>query len=81
MSDYPCRAWWEPILFSPRYVIYDHPRDYPGEFVVRRWELGKPRELLGSANTLQGARKLLPPGLVNLGRYEQDDPFIVEVWV
>lgn len=63
------------------YVIYDHPRDYPGEFVVRGWELEKPRELLGSANTLEGARKLLPPGLVNLGRYEQDDPFIVEVWV
>jgi hypothetical protein len=24
---------------------------------------------------------LLPPGLYNLGRHEDDDPVIVEVWV
>jgi hypothetical protein len=63
------------------YVIYDHPRDYPESFVVRRWDLEIPREVVGTAPTLEAARELVPPGLYNLERYEGDDPNIVEVWI
>lgn len=63
------------------YVIYDHPRDYPDSFVVRRWELDAQKEVVGTAPTLEAARKLVPPDLYNLGRHEGDDPNIVEVWI
>jgi hypothetical protein len=65
------------------YVVYCHPRDYPEEFVVRRWTLDQPERgdpfLRGAS--LDDVRALLPPGLYNLGRHEDDDPVIVEVWV
>jgi len=63
------------------YSIYEHPADYPDDFVVRRWENTDPKELVGTAKTLEAARKYVPHGMVNVGRYAQDDPCIVEVWI
>jgi hypothetical protein len=66
------------------YVIYDHPKDFPTKFIVRRWSvLNEPLPDAGcnAADTLLEARKLIPRGLVNLGRYPADDPCIAEVWV
>jgi hypothetical protein len=69
-----------------QYVIYDHPRDYPDYFVVRAWEInsGIPIPLpFGNpvlTETLDEARAAVPVGFVNIGRFEEDDPVIVEVW-
>jgi len=68
------------------YVVFGRPRDYPGEFVVRRWsgrhntplDLGEP---FARGKTLGDVRRALPAGLFNLGRQPMDDPWIVEVWV
>ena len=70
----------------PMYVIYDRPSDHPDGFVVREWFVcpGKllPSTLMGEATaSLEDARKLVPQGLVNIGRQEGDDAKIVEVWV
>jgi hypothetical protein len=70
------------------WVIYDHPRDQPELFVVRRQ-----RALLGSDHIiidpnsygfkeLETARLWLEQkGLANIGRFDADDPKIVECWI
>jgi hypothetical protein len=67
------------------YVIYDHPRDYPDCFVVRKWEIagevGKPTNIFNTAPSLEEARKLVPPFFHQIDRHEADDPAIVEVWL
>jgi hypothetical protein len=69
-----------------QYVIYDHPRDYPEHFVVRRWDVvsGMPEPVpCGEAvlaDSLEDARNAVPPGFNNIGRFANDDPVILEVW-
>lgn len=74
-----------------QWVIYDHPRDDPDHYVVRRWEIMAqpgnaemlPREST-AVQTLEEARQVIQdqaPGSVCLTRAEQDDPTIVEVWL
>lgn len=76
------------------FVVYENPKDakpgYP--YVIRRWEIvrgidgqplperGVPCEAMGAA-TLELARSLIPSGLVNIGRYPDDDKAILEVWI
>lgn len=68
-----------------QYVIYNKPKDYPNEFVVRQFEISEgrvtPKELIASAFTLEEARACIPPGLTQLPVFEQDDPVIEEVWM
>lgn len=64
------------------WCIYDHPTDYPHNFVVRPWrEGGQPYLTALIASTLQEARTLVPEGLVRVKRLEADDPPIVECWM
>jgi len=74
------------------YVIYHHVKDYPGKFPVKRWNLksataeadqvrARESQLVGVVDSLEEARKLIPPGLHNVGRREEDDPVIVEAWI
>ncbi|MBA3240044.1 MAG: hypothetical protein H0T60_02310 [Acidobacteria bacterium] len=68
------------------YAIYERPSDYPNHYVVRRWDVyeGVPAAVPAwdakLADTLEGARAELPPGLDCLGR-DPVDPVIVEVWL
>lgn len=70
------------------FTIYDHPRDYPDQFVCRRSEVTpteiRPMEIVAAGQTLEECRDTLTrhfPGLHCLGRQPEDDPVIVEVWV
>ncbi len=69
------------------FVIYDHPSDLPGGFVVRAWSMvggavaAAPEPLGKDLATIDDARKLIPDGKVNIGRFDDDDPKIAEVWV
>ena len=63
------------------FVIYDHPTDHPDDFVVRKWIGLDPREVVGTASTLEGARKLVPAGASCLPRFAGDDRVIVETWL
>lgn len=71
------------------FVIYEHPDDFPGEYVVRRHELREgcpgivvPMEMIGQPQkTLSAARDLVPDGLTCLASDPEDLPCIKEVWV
>lgn len=67
------------------YVIYAHPADYPGHYVVRLWWVGVAGQWAEPDCTLhsdlESARAEIPPGYVNLGRDPDDDPIIAEVWI
>lgn len=68
----------------PIYVIYDHPLDFPDLFVCRVWhgERIAEAEPLMVAATLDEIRDALEArGLVNMGRYAEDDPAIAEAWI
>lgn len=67
------------------WVIYERPADYPQGYVLRpqlasRYGVSVAPERQ-VASTVEEVRALLPPGLVCLGRQEQDDPSILEVWI
>lgn len=68
------------------YTIYDHPKDYPDNFVVRAFILAADGKQYASkecklATTLEEARKFVPPDKVLTQRYANDDPVIVETWI
>ena len=67
------------------YVIYDHPKDFPDFYVLRRWHLYG-GELLAEmlprlGHTLEDIREHLPPGKVLADRrLFNTDPAILEIW-
>ena len=63
------------------WVIYDKPIDIPEKFVARKFINDNPTKTMYIDDTLEGIRKKIPAGLVNIGRYPDDDPKIVEVWI
>jgi hypothetical protein len=67
------------------WTIYDHPRDYPNSFVMRRHEIGRGHTVASEdafAGELGELRTMLARiGLVCMTRAESDDPKIVETWL
>jgi len=73
------------------WVVYDHPRDFPDDIVVREhWvaasdtadtELGVATQARIFHDLTTARQWLAEQGLTNIGRYENDDPVISEVWV
>jgi hypothetical protein len=68
------------------YTVYCHPRDYPGEYVVRRSVVGPDLVetdpvLTGRGFSLEEVRAMIPHGLVRLPPDVSDDPVIEEVWL
>jgi hypothetical protein len=67
------------------YTIFNRAADYPDhEYVVRHFrvrptgvEVG---DVVGTADTLEDARKLIPAGLYAL-RHPDDAAHVVETWV
>jgi hypothetical protein len=66
----------------PMWVIYENPTDFPGETIARLWQND-----VATQQTIQGAsldqlrKRFISMGFVSIGRFEQDDPKIVEVWI
>jgi hypothetical protein len=67
------------------WTIYERPRDHPGGYVVRRWEIRDgdviPDATARYAPTLAHARSLVPPGLALVRREPDDDPAVLETWL
>lgn len=70
----------------PMWTIYDHPSDYPNNFVARQIMVYRD----GSQTTTQIMicphlyilrEEMVVRGLTCIGRQSQDDPVIVEVWL
>jgi len=67
------------------WVVYDHPSDYPDEYVARQHVVGvagqQPTDRM-MTGTLESIRVALTNlGLVCITRSEEDDPVIVETWL
>ena len=68
----------------PIYTVYDHPTDYPDNFVVRLFLNDKPTDAVWMADSLEEAREIiqtLAAGSVCLHRRDMDDAKIVETWL
>jgi hypothetical protein len=69
----------------PMWVIYFDPKDYPGKWVVRRWDIGPARLTAAPeafvCDSLVEARSAVPPGTTRLNRAEKDEPQIKELWL
>lgn len=67
------------------WVIYDHPLDYPTEFVARRHEVDTAHRVTDdviTADTIDDLRELFTDrGLYCILRSDGDDPYIVETWL
>lgn len=64
------------------WVIYDHPRDFPNDFVARRWVGEEATREIICAKTVNALRDMLEGrGLVRLERHHSDDPVIMETWL
>lgn len=63
------------------WVIYDHPADFPEEYVARKFILDKPTKDMIVMPSLDEVRKMLPPHLTRLDRHPSDDPKIIETWI
>ena len=67
--------------------VYKHPKDYPGEYVARKFLIAE--DFYRSSDSiisrsLRDVRNLLRslyPGLIQLKRPPDDEPHIVEVWL
>jgi len=67
--------------FPPIFTIYRNPRDFfPGRTVVRAWYGNVPSPAFLVLDSVDDARAVLR-GLYCLGRFDNDDPAIVESWI
>ena len=61
-----------------QWAIYDHPKDYPDKFVVRRWKIEAgvvtPDPECHLADSLLEARLFIPDRLVRTSHMHGDDP-------
>lgn len=67
-------------------VIYDHPADVPGKYVVRIWEAasGKPTNIEMRKDSLQECREEICGSgyfLMAVRPEPEDDPKIAEIWL
>lgn len=81
MTDEPAV---EDYMVLPMWTIYDHPMDFPQEFVARRHDVTRqgpvPTDDVVTGGTLEEVRAQIPPGLFCTPRSESDDSVIVETW-
>ncbi len=68
------------------FTVYHSPRDFPGEYAVRRFSIegneAKPGVLVALGPTLESVRRMIPAYANHrLPRSPQDEPQIVEVWL
>lgn len=75
MTDNGLKTW----------VVYEKPRDFPTEFVVREWVTDSrgvvPGEIIGRAKTFGDAIKSIPDGAVQTAPFDEDDPCIRAVFL
>ncbi len=70
----------------PMIVIYEKPSDFPNRCVARLWDIcggdGRQTEVAVVAETLDEVRSKIPfQSMYSIGRFPEDDPYIVEVWI
>ena len=66
----------------PLFVIYNNPSDFPGKYVCRLYDAAQAIKFATVSNTLEDARKTIPPGeYLRIPAEKWDDPVIAEIWI
>ena len=66
----------------PIITIFNSPTDYPGKYVARVFDVGRPTNLAAVADTYEELLEAIPTGqMLRMERAPNDDPVIVETWV
>lgn len=73
--------WWKKTKVFPIFTVFCNPKDFPGKYVVRLFDGKAPTRLLSVKDTLEDARKTIPPLFKRVDRSPTDDPVIVETWL
>jgi len=71
------------------FTVYENPLDYPGSFVVRRFEVSAdstraaalPLAVVDTLAEARAAVRRAHPGAVCMARADGDEPQIVESWI
>ena len=68
------------------WVIYDHPKGFPDDFVVRECMVSAGGKVMHGLfakqyRTLEEARESVRQGRICIHRHPCDDPIVVESWV
>jgi hypothetical protein len=86
-STPPCKFPQRHAVGLTMWTIYKNPRDYPGRWVLRAWDMVGdhpdpiPRARQSLFDSLAAARAEVPPGLTCLPRQDDDDPAVFETWL
>ena len=71
-----------PHSIVPVIVVYKSPKDYPGKYAARLFDLDAPTRLVFVADTYVELIDRLPvQQMTRMARHPSDDPAIVEVWM
>lgn len=71
----------EAVTQVPIIAVYNSPKDYPGKYVARLWDIHKkPTKFVVIKNTLNEIRRSLPTQMTRLPPDRRDDPVLVETW-
>ena len=62
-------------------VVYDHPEDYPTQWIARLFKDNKPTGMAWGASTLEILRQCKPAHMVIMPRMREDVPAIAEIWI
>lgn len=70
-------------VMPPMWTIYNRPKDFPDSIIVRMWFGEFPVSEAAQCDSLEIARELVQSvgACVNLGRFDDDEPHIIETWI
>lgn len=70
------------LAHVPIIAVYDNPKDYPGKFVARLWDIrNKPTRYIVLRDSLNDLRQTIPKTLQRLPPTQLDDPILVETYL
>lgn len=73
--------WHKQCRVFPIFTVYKNPKDFPDKYVVRLFDGQRPQRLMTVSDTLEEARRTIPPMYLRTPRSATDDPIIVESWI
>lgn len=65
----------------PMIAIYYNPKDFPGKYVGRVYDVDGAKKIHSVAGTYKDLKDRIPPWMIRIGRSPNDDPCILETWL
>ncbi|MDF2984911.1 MAG: hypothetical protein K0R50_421 [Eubacterium sp.] len=71
-----------PIANPPIIVVYNSPKDYPGKYVARLWNIkNKPTRMVVLSDSLAEIKKMIPVHMILVPPVASDDSVIVGSYI